>query len=327
LGVAVDEENGIFYNRKQGYFRFTIENGRSYLEPGEIEYLQIMKTRSASTDAAQRKIFCLDFGDAWLLNELIARSGLRNILNEACPEESDTLLSLVAFKLLDDSANCLAEHWRSGSYAKYLFPSARMESQRISEFMEKLGDEGFKRRFFDLYIPYLKRIPGLTENVLIDSTGLPNDICFDVSQVNNHNGVISREARLIYVVERNSGFPVFFRYVPGNTVDVSTLRVTLNIMKEYGVDIAHSILDAGYSSSSNLARLLKDRIPFLIRLPDNASTKKYLKERSGGVLDEPNSLKYGNRRMFIKQDVYMVGDITCHAWVVRLWSSCVSFRN
>jgi hypothetical protein len=190
-----------------------------------------------------------------------------------------------------------------------------MESQRISEFMEKLGDEGFKRRFFDLYIPYLKRIPGITENVLIDSTGLPNDICFDLSQVNNHNGVISREARLIYVVERNSGFPVFFRYVPGSTVDVSTLRVTLNIMKEYGVDIAHSILDAGYSSGSNLARLLKDRIPFLIRLPDNAATKKYLKEHSSGVLEESNSLKYGNRRMFIKRDVYMVGDITCHAYI------------
>jgi hypothetical protein len=85
LGVVVDEESGIFYNRKQGYFRFTIENGRSYLAPGEIEYLQIMKTRGASAGAPHQKMFCLDFGDAWLLNELLARSGLRNILNEACP--------------------------------------------------------------------------------------------------------------------------------------------------------------------------------------------------------------------------------------------------
>jgi transposase len=158
-------------------------------------------------------------------------------------------------------------------------------------------------------------MPGVSDNVLIDSTGLPNDIRLDASAINCHNGVVSREVRLIYVVERSTGFPVFFRYVRGNIVDVSTLRVTLNILRQYGVDVQHSILDAGYSSEANLRRLLSDKVSFLTRLSDNKATKKYLEEHRKDVMEERNSFKYGNRRIFMKRDVYNVGDVQCYAYI------------
>ena len=98
-------------------------------------------------------------------------------------------------------------------------------------------------------------------------------------------------------------------------MDVSTLRVTLNLMKAYGIDIHHSILDAGYSSEANLSKLLEDGIPFLIRLPDNKATKKYLDEHGKDVVCEANSFKYGERRMFMKREIYNVGDKTCYAYM------------
>jgi hypothetical protein len=312
LGIVIDKENGIFYNRNRGYYRFTLKDGASELGTGELTYQTLINKRDPSE---KRRPLCLDFGDSWFLDRVLTLSGLKNVLVEAFPKEADTLLSLVSFKLLDDGANSYAEHWREGNYAKYLYPSARLESQRISEFLDRLGDEQVKRNFFDLYIPYMKKIPDVSENVLIDSTGLPNDIHFDLSAINNHNGVISREARLIYVVERNTGFPIFFRYVAGNIVDVSTLRVTLNLMKAYEIDIHHSILDAGYSSDANLKKLILDRVPFLIRLPDNKATKKYLKEHGSNVINEMNSFKYGDRRMFMKREEYKVGDTTCYAYI------------
>ena len=61
--------------------------------------------------------------------------------------------------------------------------------------------------------------------VLVDSTGLPNDIQIPITAVDNHNHVISNEARLILVVDRKSGLPLYFRYVAGNIVDGSTLHV------------------------------------------------------------------------------------------------------
>jgi hypothetical protein len=312
LGVVVDKQNGIFYNRNQGYFRFTIEDGKSELGPSEIECLILLKNRGTSQ---QSKKMCVDFGNSWFLNNVLSLSGLKEVLLKAFPKDADTLLSLISFKLLDDGANRYAEHWWNGNYSKYLYPNARLESQRISEFMEKLGDEEIKRRFFDLYIPFIRKNPDVSENILIDSTGLPNDIHFDITAVNNHNGVISREARLIYVVERNTGFPLFFRYVAGNIVDVSTLQVTLNLMKAYGIDIHHSILDAGYSSEANLRKLIRGKVSFLIRLPDNKTTKKYLKEHGGDIINEANSFKYGERRMFMKRDIYEIGGTSCYAYI------------
>jgi transposase len=116
-------------------------------------------------------------------------------------------------------------------------------------------------------------------------------------------------------VERNTGFPIFFRYVAGNIVDVSTLRVTLNLMKAYGIDIHHSILDAGYSSEANLLKLLEDGIPFLIRLPDNKATKNYIELHGKDVICETNSFKYGERRMFMKREIYNVANKICYAYI------------
>ncbi|MDR0697110.1 MAG: hypothetical protein LBF68_06255 [Christensenellaceae bacterium] len=51
-------------------------------------------------------------------------SGLKDIIEKTMPNESDTFLSLIAFKLLDYNANCYAERWYNGSAARYLYPNA-----------------------------------------------------------------------------------------------------------------------------------------------------------------------------------------------------------
>jgi hypothetical protein len=294
----VDKDGGIFFNRKTGYFRFTIESGATPLNPDEAEYMSLVRKRDAAPDT---KRLILDFGDAWLLDYVMESSGLKSLFGAVLSKDSGTLLSLIAFKLLDSNANVYAERWYEGSYAKYLYPSATLSSPRISGFMGRLGEEQTKRAFFDIYMPYLKGLPGVSENVLIDSTGLPNDIHFDYSQISNHNGVISREARLIYVVERNTGLPVYFRYVAGNIIDVTTLRVTINHLKAQGIEVKHGILDAGYCSEKNINELYKNNIPFLTRLPSNSLAKMIIKENGMDVMDTQYALEYGDRLLFIKR--------------------------
>jgi hypothetical protein len=231
-----------------------------------VEYFAFAQRYSEKEWKDDRKQLILDFGDAWFLDHILETSGLKKLFTDVISSESDTLLSLLTYKLLDSNANNYAERWFAGSYAQYLYPKAVISSPRISEFMGRLGNEETKRAFFDLYIPYLKALPGVSENVLIDSTGLPNDIHFEYSQINNHNGVIRREVRLIYVVERNTGLPVYFRYVAGNIVDVVTLRVTINHLKAQDVEVKHGILDAGYCSEKNINDLYDSNIPFLYLL-------------------------------------------------------------
>jgi transposase len=172
---------------------------------------------------------------------------------------------------------------------------------QISEFVKKFGKEENIRAFFNAYFAYLKTIPEISENILIDSTGLPNDIKMEYSAISNHNGAISRESRLIFVVERNTGFPVYFRYVAGNIVDVTILRTTLNQLKAQGVNVTHGIMDAGYCSEKNIKELFRQKIPFLIRLPGRSLSDNLIKEHGAGLFSTKYALRYGDRLIFMKR--------------------------
>jgi transposase len=137
--------------------------------------------------------------------------------------------------------------------------------------------------------------------VLIDSTGLPNDIHFPYTAVNNHNGVISREVRLIMVLDKNSGYPLYFKYVPGNIVDVSTMINVINELKEFNINVGHSILDAGYYCEDNITNLYLEGIQFLTRLKSNVKLYKDLaKEHLQDLQSSKYAIKYRDRLVKIK---------------------------
>lgn len=141
-----------------------------------------------------------------------------------------------------------------------------------------------------------------TAGILVDNTGVPNATKMDITQVSNHNSDISREVRLIYVIGRNNGMPVYFRYVAGNIIDVSTLITTVSELAQYGVSVNHAILDAGYFSEKNAAELFESGKPFMARLAPN---KTVFKEAADGNLDDLMLQKYahcyGERLVFIKK--------------------------
>lgn len=130
-----------------------------------------------------------------------------------------------------------------------------------------------QRAFFREYFRFLEKrssgeagIPGgADDGILIDSSELPNSIHFLLTAVNNH-GTISEEIRLIYVVQQRTGLPLFFRYVAGNVIDVSTMTRTIAELKANGINTKFPILDAGYYTGANVDALLDAGV--LIHRPD-----------------------------------------------------------
>ena len=94
-----------------------------------------------------------------------------------------------------------------------------MSSQRISDALADIGSEDAKRCFFKEYYRFLEKTGskadnapnGVEDGILIDSSGLPNSIRFPLTAVNTHNGVVSEEVRLIYVIQQRTGLPLFFQ--------------------------------------------------------------------------------------------------------------------
>jgi hypothetical protein len=288
LGKVLDKEKGIFWSKARGEFRFSPEDGYSDVQGGAAHAKRIGN-------------LILDFGNAFALHEALKKSGYLDLFAGTLPKEKDTLLSLLFHRVLGDGIAYYAEDWWEGSYARLLFPDAKLKSQRVSEFLAKLGDEAVQRKFFGNYLPFACN-GGLKEGIIIDGTAMPNDIQFPLSAVHTERGMTDTETRLVYVVNRATGMPLFFRYCAGNIVDVSTLETTIRFLKKYGVETEFAIVDAGYCSASNITALFAAKINFLTRLA--AGRKMYnnlIKEYAAGLENVRNLVTYRGRTLFIKK--------------------------
>ena len=293
LGLVIDKEKGIFRSRERGLFRYTLESGFSDLPEGYV--------REPRKDEKERLI--LDFGDSYFLWEYMKAQAFMPAFRAVLPDQSDTLFSLLFFRILTNKkACCHAETWYQGNYASLLFPQAKIRGQRISEFLAAVGEEDVQRGFFREYLSCLYKEGGAA-GILIDSSGLPNDSKLSVTQINNHNGNISLEARLIYVLDRKTGMPIYFRYCPGNVVDVSTLCTTLAELKQYNVDVDYAIIDAGYFSEENVRELFRNQVSFVTRLaPNRRLFKDVASACLPGLMDSENAVRYGNRLLYIRKE-------------------------
>ena len=158
----------------------------------------------------------LDFGDVYVVDEFIKSIGYDKVLDAIGYGNSDTLRAMVAYYIVSERANVYAKTWQEGNIASVLYPNADLLSPRISDFLEALGRDEIRRAYFQAHIKWIKDNICKDPAILIDSTGLPNDIKINLTQISNHNGDINNEARMITAVQRDSGYPLMFRAVPGN---------------------------------------------------------------------------------------------------------------
>jgi hypothetical protein len=294
LGLVIDRERGIYKSREHGVYKYSLESGYSEIA-NETAYSGVVN--------AEKEKLILDFGDSFMLDKYLQTLSFYDAYRAVTPPQGDTLFSLLFHRILTDrKAYCYADTWWSGNYASILFPRAKLQSQRVSEFLAALGDEDVQRMFFNEYLDAIYGKHGKTSGILIDSTGLSNASNMSLTQISNHNGEISMEIRLIYVIDRRNGMPIYFRYCPGNIVDVSTLCTTLAELSQFSIAIDYAIVDAGYFSEDNVKKLYQNNIHFVTRLAPNRVIYKQIAESElPGILSSKFAVRYGNRLVYLKK--------------------------
>jgi hypothetical protein len=290
LGVVVDKEKGIYEKRSEA-----------------------MRQQSGGGTLARQEKGILDYGDSYLLNEITASMPLMGVLRDVFGGSFDTLMALVFHRIQGGGAMRFVGDWYGGNYVRCLFPKAKVGSQEISKFLSYLGEERIQRAFFASYIPLIQKG---ASSVVIDSTGLPNEINMAVTDWGHHNGGIEYETRLILAVERESKRPLYYRYVAGNIGDVSTLANTIAEMKKSGISATSALVDAGYYSESNLRLLFGAKISFLIRMPSNRTTYKNIIARSTDIEVPEYAVRYNKRGLFVKENEVEVFGEKAFAYLV-----------
>ncbi|MDR0881288.1 MAG: transposase [Candidatus Adiutrix sp.] len=305
LGRVINLEEGRFRTKAKGEYIYTLENG----------YSDAPVDPRATTMAAIAKGSLL-FGHVYCVHALLERTGLLRLFRATETDSPDTLLALLMHRLLDCYSDSHASSFLEQTYTGLLYPRANLSSQNISKYLFKIGSEAIRRDFHRRYIAMMypdQRPVG----VLIDSTGLPNDIDIFLTAISNHGGETVNGIRLIYVVDRETLGPIYFRAIPGNVVDVVTLKGTINELKSMNVNIGQAILDAGYNSASNLEELFELGIDFMTRLISNRGLyKELLAKNSDTVIRACNRIVYNKRSLFITVNkVRLPNDRTAYAYI------------
>ena len=305
LGRVLDREKGIYKSKDRGVFSFDPDTGEFGAVPENY-------VPPISTDARKRNHVSVDFGDTFFMDSFLHSSGLMDIIDQVHYGNPDTLHAMVLFYTLSGLANCDAIHWYEGNIVRLLYPKANLTSQRISDFLSSIGTPEKQMDFQKAYLGYVLEHYKQDRNILIDSSGLPNNIHFPYTCWNIHNGKASNEARLIFVVQRSTGIPLYYRAVPGNIVDISTLERVFLHLDSLGIDISSCIMDAGYNSGDNLDLFYDEKhnckIGFITRIGSGDEAFKSMIRNEMGTLDaKENLVQFEDRYLFIKKKPIMVG--------------------
>ena len=131
----------------------------------------------------------LDFGDSYFLIRFM-ESRMKEVYDFAV---KNSVLPLILYRILGKTGMRRAGIWHEGNIARYLAPGV-MDSQRISEFLVKFGNETKMR---DFYKAYLKQPE---EGISIDTTALPNQIDLDMTQWGYSSETVDEEIKLVLVI-------------------------------------------------------------------------------------------------------------------------------
>lgn len=306
LGLVIDKAKNIFWNRKDGYITFDPSTAKI----SEAPISTIPSDWREVDQARKRPPVCVDFGDTYLLDELIKGIGYDKVLDSIDYVNRDRLMSMLYYYIIENRANRHAETWYRQNLIRILYPRAGLASQRISEFLAAIGTVNQKRAFLLAHIKYVLEVTGGDVCVLIDSTGLPNSCNLPITRVSNHEGDINIEFRLIALVQKSTGLPLFYHIIPGNVVDISTIDFIIRTAKEHHVDVAYVIGDAGYCCPANIERLLLSNIDFMTRInPTYQTYAEVIEENLDKLNDSRYNVNYHGRTVRVYKTETVIGKV------------------
>ena len=292
LGKVINKDKLIFWTRNDGFYVFNPED--QSIQPISPEDIP---SSCYEPDGSRRKPpIVVDFGDSYFLDHFFRDTGYNQVINVLSCQNRDTLYAMIHYYILEDAANCHADIWYRHNYASYLYPHANIYSQRISDLLSCLGTPEQKREFLLKHIEYVLSSTDGKVSVLIDSTGFPNKCGLPITRVSVHEGKTNIEFRMIALVQKDTGLPLFYEIVPGNIVDISTIEHIMELAKQYKCEVSYAIGDAGYCCPSTMEKLVLAGIGFMTRLNPTYETFANVMDSHGKELDDPqNTVRYRDR--------------------------------
>jgi len=217
------------------------------------------------------------YGNIFLLNRLMDKIGLEDIIRGVFPEHYHELIALVFYEIIEMNPLYLFPYWLEEHY----LPNAKkLDSSAISVLCDDIGRKQRQRlRFQELWIDHLQPVDALYYDITSISSYSSN-IDFIEWGYNRDKEKLAQLNMGVVFCSKNT-LPVFYTLYPGSIVDVKTLKNCIAYLKDLGLKKFMFILDRGFFSTANISGMGSDQdgVTFIQPLPFSLGKVKSLVKR------------------------------------------------
>ncbi len=269
LWISDDKLSGIFKSPTRGVIEYDSATG-SFKEVNRGD----PRIQGFDTPASEPEIHTV-FGDTYLFLTFLYNIGFADILSKAfvSEEERSRVLCHLSHTVLRDGGHIHCDDFIAKSFLVHIFDASHLCSlETDSPYFHMMGDDRVKMSFFKEYVKVMrKKYPSFGKSTYVDCAPLPNFIKALATNALCSHGVESTsvQTRLVIILDKETGLPVWFQIIAGNVLDLSTIKNVLgDVLDSLGIIIEDLILDAGYVSKSLLEALRDGTYKSLIaRMP------------------------------------------------------------
>lgn len=245
----------------------------------------------------------MDPGCLHLFRSLASDTGLSATLEKIFGVQLAGMLLRLAFhQACEGNPLYLAVPWLE----RVLGGAAGVSSGGAGHLLAEIGlDEQARMRFFEAWL---------------ERRGRPTALVYDVTSVStysetlelaefgyNRDGEPLRQVNLASVNELKGGLPLFYRALPGSVVDVATLKLTCELVRELGIPGWRMVLDRGFCSQANVRWMLEENVGFTMAIPlTSQAARGFVNQRRSALVRAKHAFPWQGHPMHHLSDAWPV---------------------
>jgi len=208
-----------------------------------------------------------EVGCSHVLYRALEESGLGRTLTEAYGHRDGLALALLGMQAVADGRPLyLAAHWIAESAVAVGLEKFDLSSPGLSRFMRRIGaDRESLDKFLGLWVAACGHPAALAMDTTSISTWAEDLDLAEWGHNRDHEKL--PQVNLALACAREKGTPLAYRLIRGNVPDVASLKVTEELLAEYGLEEVSHALDRGFYSNANLRRMIKGERKFVVGVP------------------------------------------------------------
>lgn len=224
-----------------------------------------------------------EFGNIALLWRELEESGLKKLLETHFPDRSDELILLAFNRVIAPQPLKNLRSWHEKTYlARLISPSA--SPRAIATYLREIGaDRRAQREFFNALITADEKLVYDTSAIFSYSKNLNL-----AELVSGRDELLLPRISLLLAFSRSKRQPCYIRLVPGSVMDVKTLRVFIEEIRDKS---AFLILDKGFLDRQNFKLLSEAGFNFILPLRRNSKLIDYGRRITGWFIFRKRTIR------------------------------------